>query len=63
MDYVLSTMDQEISQQCRIYQQEDIRIQPEESPDELVEHLTTLADRCNFPTEEEMVCNVQYCFV
>ena len=60
MDYFLSTMDHEVSQCCRIYQLEDIRIQAGESPDELVKCLHALADHCNFPTDEEKECNVQY---
>ena len=32
-------------------------------PDELVDYLHTLADRCNFPSEEEKERNVQYRFV
>ena len=59
MDYLLS-MDHEVSQCCRIYQLEDVRIQAGESPDELVECLRALADCCNFPTDEEKECNVQY---
>ena len=53
LDYLLSTMDHEVSQMCRIYQLEDICAHPGESPDELVDHLHALADRCNFPSEEE----------
>ena len=63
MDYLLSMMDCEVSQCCRIYQQEDVRIQAGESHDELMECLCALADHCNFPTDDEMECNVQYCFV
>ena len=44
MDYLLSTMDHEVSQRCRIYQLEDVRIQAGESPDEFMEHLHALAD-------------------
>ena len=36
VDYLLSTMDHEVSQHCRIYQLEDVRIQAGESPDELM---------------------------
>ena len=63
MEYLLSTMDHEVSQRCRIYQLEDVRIQAGETPDELVERLRALAARCNFPTDEEMERNVQYRFV
>ena len=60
MDYLSSTMDHAVSQRCRIYQLEDVRIRPGESPDELVNRLRALADRCNFPSEEEKERNVQY---
>ena len=60
MDYLSSTMDHAVSQHCRIYQLEDVHIQPGESPDELVNHLCALADWCNFPTEEEKEQNIQY---
>ena len=60
MDYLSSTMDHAVSQRCRIYQLEDVHIRPGESPDELVDRLRALADRCNFPSEEEKERNVQY---
>ena len=44
MDYLLSMMDHEVSQHCRIYQLEDVRIWAGESPDELMESLCALAD-------------------
>ena len=53
-------MDHEISIRCRIYKLEETRIQPGESPDELVDRLRTLADHCNFPSEEEKERNIQY---
>ena len=53
MDYLLSTMDHEVSQCCRIYQLEDVRIWVGESPDELIECLHALADHCNIPADEE----------
>ena len=56
-------MDHIVSQRYRIYQLEDVCAHPGESPDELVECLCTLADRCNFPSEEEKEHNVQYRFV
>ena len=58
LDYLLSTIDHKVSQRCRICQLEDIHAHPGESPDELVDHLCALADRCNFPSEEEKECNV-----
>ena len=59
MDYLLSTMDHEVSQCCRIYRLEDVKIQAGESPDECVECLHALADHCNFPTDEKKEQNVQ----
>ena len=53
-------MDHEILIRCRISKLEESRIQPGESPDELVDRLRTLADRCNFPSEDEKEWNVQY---
>ena len=52
-----------LTQHSRIYQLEDVRIWAGESPDELVECLHALADCCNFPTNDEKECNVQYRFV
>ena len=60
MDYLSSMMDHAVSQRCRIYQLEDVHIQPRESPDELVDHLHALADWCNFPSDEEKEWNIQY---
>ena len=60
MDYLSSMMDHAVSQCCRIYQLEDVRIWPGESPDELVDHLRALADWCNFPSDEEKEQNIQY---
>ena len=53
LDHLASQMDPTVSQRCQIYQLEDVQIKPGETPDELVDHLRALADRCNFPTEEE----------
>ena len=63
MDYLSSTMDHAVSQHCRIYQLEDVRILPGESPDELVDCLQALADQCNFLTEDKKERNVQYRFI
>lgn len=60
LDHLASTMDHAISQRCRIYQLEEVRIRSGESPDELVERLRALADRCDFPSEEEKERQVQY---
>ena len=60
LKHLQSSMDHEISIRCRIYKLKDTRIQPGETPDELVERLRTLADRCDFPSEEEKERNVQY---
>ena len=53
MDFLHSSMDHPVSQRCRIYQLEEIRIKAGETPDELVEHIQGLADRCNFPKDAE----------
>ena len=53
-------MDQPVSQQCRIYQLKEIRIKAGESPDELVEQIQGLADRCNFPTQAEKEQHIQF---
>ena len=39
LDYMSFTIDHAVSQRCRIYQVEDVHIQPIESPDELFDHL------------------------
>ena len=56
-------MNHKVSERCRIYQLVDICACPGESPDEPVDCLHAFVDRCNFPSEEEMECNVQYRFV
>ena len=60
LEYLHSTMDHPVSQQCRIYQLEEIRIRPGETHDELVERIRNLADRCNFPSEAEKERHVQF---
>ena len=60
MDFLHSSMDHPISQRCRIYQLEEIRIKAGETPDELVEQIRGLADRCNFPTEAEKERHIQF---
>ena len=60
LDHLQSTMDHDISICCRIYKLEETRILPGETPDELVDRLRTLADCCNFPTDDEKEQNVQY---
>ena len=37
-----------------------LQIKPGETPDELVDHLRVLANRCSFPTDEEKEQNVQF---
>ena len=53
-------MDHPVSQRCRIYQLEEIRIKAGETPDELVERIRGLADRCNFPTDAEKERHIQF---
>ena len=60
LTHLQSMMDHEISIRCRIYKLEETSILPGESPDELVDHLRALADRCNFPSDDEKEWNVQY---
>ena len=60
LTHLQSTMDHEISVRCRIYKLEETRILPGESPDELVDRLRALADRYNFPSDDEKERNVQY---
>ena len=38
-----------------------MRIKAAETPDELVDYLRALTNRCNFPTDEEKEQNVQFC--
>ena len=63
LKYFSSTMDHPVSQQCRIYQVEDVCIHTGETPDELIEHLHGLVDHGGFPSDEEKERNIQYCFV
>ena len=56
-------MDHPVSQRCRIYQLEEIRIKAGETPDELVERIRGLADRCNFPTDAEKERHIQFLMV
>ena len=51
--HLTSEMDYTLSQICKIYQLEDMHIKPGETPDECVDHLRALANRCDFPTDEE----------
>ena len=60
MDFLHSSMDHAVSQWCRIYQLEEIRIKAGETPDELVEWIRGLADRCNFPTDAEKERHIQF---
>ena len=60
MTYLHSSMDHPVSQRCRIYQLEEIRIKAGESPEELVERIRGLADRCNFPTDAEKERHIQF---
>ena len=59
MEFLHSSMDHPVSQRCRIYQLEEIRIKAGETPDELVERIWGLADRCNFPTDAEKERHIQ----
>ena len=43
LDHLASQVDHTVSQQCQIYQLEDVQIKPGETPDELVDCLRALA--------------------
>ena len=58
MDYILSMMDHKVSQCCRIYQLEDIRIQAGESPDELMECLHALAATSQPMIKRNVMCSI-----
>ena len=60
MEFLHSSMDHPVSQRCRIYQLEEIRIKAGETPDELVERIRGLANRCNFPTDAEKERYIQF---
>ena len=49
-----------VSQQCRIYQLEVIRIKASETPDKLIEQIRELANRCNLPTDVEKERHIQF---
>ena len=61
LDHLHSTVDQ--WHQCQIYQLEDICIKDGETPDELVEYIQNLTDRCSFPDDAEKECHVQLWFI
>ena len=63
MEFLHSSMDHPVSQRCRIYQLEEIRIKAGETPDELIERIRGLADRCNFPTDAEKERHIQFWMV
>ena len=56
-------MDHPVSQRCRIYHLEEIRIKAGETPDELIKWIWGLADRCNFPTDAEKERHIQFWMV
>ena len=60
MEFLHSSMDHPVSQRCRIYQLQEIRIKASETPDELVEQIQGLANRCNFPTDIEKERHIQF---
>ena len=63
MEFLHSSIDHPVSQQCRVYQLEEIRIKAGEIPDKLIELIQGLADRCNFPTDVEKERHIQFCMV
>ena len=60
MEFLHSSIDHPVSQQCRISQLEEIRIKAGETPDELVKRIRGLADRCNFPTDMGKEKHIQF---
>ena len=60
MKFLHAGMDHPVSQHCRIYQLEEIRIKAGETPDELIDRIRGLADRCNFPTDVEKERHIQF---
>ena len=60
MKFLHEGMDHPVSQRCRIYQLEEIQIKAGETPDELVERIRGLADRCDFPTPAEKGRHIQF---
>ena len=63
LDHLASQMDHTVSQWYQIYQLEDVWIKAGETQDELVDCLRALANRCNFPTDEEKEWNIHFCLV
>ena len=60
MEVLHGSMDHPVSQQCRIYQLEEIRIKAGRTPDEFAEWIQGLADRCNFPIDVEKEGHIQF---
>ena len=60
LDHLAYQMDHTLSQRCQIYQLEEVWIKPGQTPDEMVDHLRALADKCNFLTDKEKEWNVQF---
>ena len=60
LDHLAFQMDHTLSHWCQICQLEDVWIKPGETPDELIDHLRALANRCNFSTDEEKEWNFQF---
>ena len=60
MEFLHSSMDHPVFQWCRNYQLEEIRIKASETPDELIEQICGLANRCNFPTDVEKERHIQF---
>ena len=55
MKFLHEGMDHPVPQRCRIYQLEQIGIKAGETPDELVDRIRGLADRCNFAEKERHI--------
>ena len=60
MEFLHKGMNHPVSQQCMIYQLEEIQIKAGKTPDELIKRIWGLADRCNFPTQVEKERHIQF---
>ena len=60
MEFLHSSMDYPVSQWCRIYQLEELRIEAGKTWDKLFERTLGLADRCNFLTDAEKERYIQF---
>ena len=62
VEHLHSMMDHPVSQWCQIYQLKDVQIKAGETPEECVECICNLTDRCGFPDDAEKECHTQFWF-